>query len=364
MYKPSVKLEINYTRFQKWNSISLKQSLNALAGITIGLPNPIGLYTNLAIEDMPLKLYLGWDTDNPPLRFDGYHDNPSWSIEKTGAQMSLTGRDFARILFDELTVAPNFESYGNPLVSGFIIDYIRYINQHLSTPIPEAFEKNNVDDIKEDFAYVFGYEKCLDELQTLCEYGGYEWFAGYDQDNNRKLFIRPPKELADENVAHAFVVGDSSRYTNIPSQADIHHVESLSVKKDFGFKKNYVKVVGREASGVYPLSPPSNPKHLYHENEAIVSSGDALAVARKLWTEKSAPKILVDFNGVGVETLRVGDVVYVNDYRYGASELPAHIFRIIEINDNLDFGSGWKASFKVADFVPSLFQFFSGKIGL
>jgi len=364
MYKPSIKLELNGSRFQKWNSISLRQSLNALSGITIGLPNPAGLYTNLSIEDMPIKLYLGWDTDDPPLRFDGYHDNPSWSIAKSGMNMSLTGRDFARILFDELTVNSAFDTWGNPLVTGFIIDYIRYINQHLSSPLPEAFEKNNTDDIKEDFAYEFSYEKCLDELQTLCEYGGYEWFAGYDQDNNRKLFIRPPRELVAENVAHAFVVGDSSRYTDIPAQADIHLVEALNVKKDFGFKKNYVKVAGKEVSAVYPLSPPSNPKHLYHENEAIVSTGDALAVARKLWTEKAAPKILVDFSGVGVETLRVGDVVYVNDYRYGASELPSNLFRIIEINDDIDFGSGWKASFKVADFVPSLFQFFKGNIGL
>ena len=91
---------------------------------------------------------------------------------------------------------------------------------------------------------------------------------------------------------------------------------------------------------------------------------DAQTVAFQLWQSKSAPKILVDFGGVGVETLRVGDIVYVNDYRYGASTLPSHLFRIIEINDTISFGGGWKSSFRVADFVPSLFQFFDGTEGL
>ena len=91
---------------------------------------------------------------------------------------------------------------------------------------------------------------------------------------------------------------------------------------------------------------------------------DAQSVALQLWQSKSAPKILVDFSGVGVESLRVGDIIYVNDYRYGASTLPSHIFRLIEITDTISFSGGWKATYRVADFVPSLFQFFDGTEGL
>ncbi|MHA1138011.1 MAG: hypothetical protein ACTSSE_16140, partial [Candidatus Thorarchaeota archaeon] len=115
---------------------------------------------------------------------------------------------------------------------------------------------------------------------------------------------------------------------------------------------------------VYPLSPPSSPKHLYHEDAGITTVADALAVAQQLWNQKSSPKVLVDFSGVGVEQLRVGDIVYVNDHRYGASQLPSNIFRLIGITDTISKGSGWKATFKVADFVPTLFQFFDGTTGL
>ena len=204
----------------------------------------------------------------------------------------------------------------------------------------------------------------IDALKKLIQYGGYEWLMTYDQDNNRQFIVRPPKDLTPENVTHAFIVGEKGNYPDLPLNASVHHVESLRVKKEFGFKKNYVRVQGEgSVNAVYPLAPPSTPKHLYHEDDGISSSDDALIVARRIYTERSAPKILVDFSGIGVEQLRVGDVVYVNDHRYGASQLPSNIFRLIEINDTITM-SGWKATYKVADFVPTLFQFIDGTIGL
>ena len=364
MIKPSVKLELNNSRFKHWDSITINQELNALSGISINMPNPAGLYTNLSIEDMPIKVWLGWDTNNPPLMFDGYHDNPSWNVAKASLGMSLTGRDFGRILFDEDTVDSLFNTYGNPISNGYIFDYIRYLNQNLSTPLSELFQRNTTDDNSSDFEYTFSYEKVLDEVKRLVAYGGYEWLMTYDQDNNRRFIVRPPKALTSVNVTHAFIVGESSNYPDIPSQAAIHHVEAIGVKKNYGFKKNYVKVQGDGVSAVYPLSPPSNPKHLHHEDTGITTVADALAVAQQLWNQKSSPKVLVDFSGVGVEQLRVGDVIYVNDHRYGASQLPSHIFRLIGITDTISKGSGWKATFKVADFVPTLFQFFDGTTGL
>ena len=362
--KPSVRLELNNSRFKHWNSITIKQQLNALSGVDISMPNPAGLYTNLSIEDMPIKVYLGWDTADPPLRFDGYHDDPAWSVAKASLGMSLTGRDFGRILFDELTVDSDFNTYGNPISSGYILDYIKYLNQNLSTPLSELFQRNTTDDNSSDFEYLFTYEKVIADIKKLAEYGNYEWLMTYDQDDNRKFIIRPPKALTTGNVTHAFIVGETSNYSDIPSQADIHHVESISLKKNYGFKKNYIKVQGDGVSAVYPLSPPSSPKHLYHEDEGIITQADCQTVAQRLWNQKSAPKTLVDFSGIGVETLRVGDIVYVNDYRYGMSQLPSHIFRIIGITDTISKGSGWKSSIKVADFVPSLFKFFSGTEGL
>lgn len=362
--KPSVRLELNNARFKHWNSITIKQELNALSGITINMPNPAGLYTNLSIEDMPIKLWLGWDTDDPPLRFDGYHDDPSWNISKGNIGMGLTGRDFGRILFDEQTVNSLFQTYGNPINKGYIIDYIRYLNQHLSTQLSELFQRNTTDDNSSDFEYLFTYEKVINEVNKLITYGGYEWLMTYDQDNNRRWILRPPKDLTAENVTHAFIVGDKANYSGIPTQADVHHVSAINVKKQYGFKKNYVKVQGNGVEAVYPLSPPSAPKHLYHEDDGLSSQTDAQAVARQLWNQKSSPKTLVDFSGVGVEQLRVGDVIHVNDYRYGASQLPSHIFRLIEITDTISKGGGWTAGYKVADFVPTLFQFFSGTEGL
>jgi len=363
-YRPSVKLELNNVRFRHWETITLKQQLNALAGIDISLPNPAGLYTTVPTEDMPIKLYLGWDTENPPLAFDGYHDDPSWSISKGNIGMGISGRDFGRILFDELTVDDDFISYGNPIVQGYILEYIQYLASNLSNPINELFERNNVDDNNNEFKYEFQYNKVLEALKTLAQYGNYEWLMALDQDDNRQWIVRPPKSLTAPNVSRAFVVGDETRYSDIPSQADIQHVESINVRKQYGFKKNYVKVQGDGVSGVFPLAPPSSPKHLYHEDNSIISSGDALQVAQRLWVEKSAAKTLVDFSGIGVENLRVGDVVYVNDYRYGASHLPSHIFRIVEINHTLSKSGGWKATFRVGDFVPTLFEFWNGTIGL
>ena len=361
---PSVRLEMNNARFKHWDSISITQTLNALSGISISMPNPAGLYTNLSIEDMPIKVWLGWDTADPPLQFDGYHDDPLWSVAKAKLGMSLTGRDFGRILFDEDTVDSAFNTYGNPINKGYIIDYIRYLNQHLSAPLSELFQRNTTVDSSSDFEYTFAYEKALDEVKKLIVYGGYEWLMTYDQDNNRRFIVRPPRDLIAGNVTHAFIVGEKSLYTDIPTQAAVHHIEAIGVKKQFGFKKNYVKVQGNGVSAVYPLSPPSSPKHLYHEDDGITTVADAQAVAQQLWNQKSAPKILVDFSGIGVEQLRVGDVIYVNDYRYGASQLPSHIFRLIGITNTITKGSGWKATFKVADFAPTLFQFFDGTTGL
>ena len=139
---PSVRLELNNVRFKHWNSISITQQLNALAGISISMPNPAGLYTNLSIEDMPIKVWLGWDTEDPPLLFDGFHDDPSWKVGKANLGMSLTGRDFGRILFDEDTVDSAFNTYGNPIGKGYILDYIKYLNRQLSTPLSELFERN------------------------------------------------------------------------------------------------------------------------------------------------------------------------------------------------------------------------------
>jgi len=362
--KASIRAELNNSRFKHWDSITITQTLNALAGITISMPNPAGLYTNLSIEDMPIKVWLGWDTAEPPLRFDGYHDDPDWKIAKGNIGMGLSGRDFGRILFDELTVDNEFLTYGNPITKGYILDYIRYINQNLTIPLSELFQRNTTDDNSSDFQFTFAYEKALDEIKKLAGYGGYEWLMTYDQDNNRRFIVRPPKDLIASNVTHAFIVGDKTNYPDIPSQANIHHVNSLTVKKQYGFKKNYVKVQGNGVEAVWPLSPLSAPKHLYHEDEGLSSQTDAQMVARQLWNNRSSPKTLVDFSGIGVEQLRVGDVIYVNDYRYGASQLPSHIFRLIGITDTITKGSGWTASFKVADFVPTLFQFIDGTTGL
>lgn len=359
-----MKLELNESSFKPWNTITIRHLLNGLSGIGIGLPNPAGLYTNLSFEDMPIKVYLGWDTDDPPLLFDGFHDDPSWSVAKAKVSMSLTGRDFGRTIFDELTVDDDFNSYGNPNNHSYIIDYIKYLADNLYNALPLLFSRNTVVDDDEDFKYVFEHGKVIEAVRKLASYGGYEWLMTHDQDDNRQWIVRPPKSLTEENVGHAFIVGDESRYTDIPGQANTHLVGSISVKRQYGYKKNYVKVQGNGVSGVYPLSPPSNPKHLYHEDDGIISVDDALAVASRIWAERSAPKTLVDFSGIGVEQLRVGDIIYVNDFRYGASQLPSNIFRLIEINDTISKGGGWSASFKVADFVPTMFQFFSGTEGL
>lgn len=363
-YKPSVRLELNDTRFEPWESMSIKQTINALAGISITAPNPAGIYSNLPVEDMPIKVFLGWDTDDPPLFFDGYHDDPAWNVSKRNISLSFTGRDFGRILFDELTVDDAFTSYGNPIGRGYLLHYIQYLASNLSTPINELFERNTTDDDNELFQFEFQYKKVLDEVRKLAQYGNYEWLMTLDQDDNRQWIVRQPKSLTASNVTQAFIVGEKSNYSDIPSQADIQYIESIRVNKQYGFKKNYVKVQGDGVSGVYPLSPPSSPKHLYHEDNSIISSVDALQVSQRLWAEKSAPKTLVDFSGIGVEQLRAGDVVYVNDYRYGASQLPTNIFRIVEINNTISKSAGWKATFKVGDFVPTLFQFIDGTTGL
>lgn len=364
-YQVKAKLELNGISFKKWDSITLKQSLNTLASIDITMPNPAGLNTSLPFEDMPIKFYLGWDTEEPPLRFDGYMDNPGFSIKKTGAGISMSGRDFGKILFDELTVDSAFKPFGNPIGSGYILDYIRYLNQQLSNPIPELFERNILVDTNSNFKYDFQYDKSLESLKALCSYGNYNWQSLLDQDSNRKLSVKAPNNLTNENATHAFVVGSLDNYTDIPSGAGIHHVSALNVNKDYGYKKNYFKVIGATGvEAVYPLSPPSNPKHLVYTDEGIINNTDALAIAQRLYQSKSAPKILVDFGSIGVETLRVGDIVYVNDWRYGASTLPSHLMRVIEINDTISFGSGWNTTIKVADYVPTLFQVFDGTDGL
>jgi hypothetical protein len=365
MYKVSAKLELNGTPFKQWNSVSLKQTLNTLTSIDISLPNAGGLYTNLPFEDMPIKFYLGWDTDEPPLRFDGSMDDIDFNIQKSGASMGMSGRDFGKILFDQLSVDADFKPLGNPIVTGYILDYIRSLNRNLSTPLPELFERNLIDDNNSAFSYLFEYDKSIEALKKLCSYGNYNWQMLIDQNNNRQFSVRAPKELIDDNAFHAFIVGSKDNYTDIPSEADIHHVTSLSIKKDFSYKKNIFKVFGaEEIEAIYPINPPANPKHLLYTDEGITSSGDALAVAKRLYESKSAPKTLVDFGGVGVETLLVGDIIYVNDFKYGASTLPSHLFRVIEINDSISFGSGWNTTIKVADYVPTLFQIFDGTEGL
>ena len=364
-YQVKAKLELNNLPYKKWQSVSLKQSINTLSSINISLPNGGGLSTSLPYEDMPIHFYLGYDTDDPPLRFDGYMDNPSFTIQKNGATISLSGRDFGKILFDQLTVDSNFNPFGNPIGSGYILDYIRYLNQQLSNPIPELFERNILNDNNNNFKYEFQYNKSLEDLKSLCSYGNYNWQALLDQDNNRKLSVKAPSDLINENVTHAFVVGALDNYSDIPSGAAIHHVSSLNVNQDYGYKKNYFKVIGATGiQAVYPLSPPSNPKHLVYTDEGIITDTDALAIAQRLYQSKTAPKILVDFGSIGVETLRVGDIVYVNDWRYGASTLPSHIMRVVEISDNISFGSGWNTTIRVADFVPTLFQIFDGTEGL
>jgi hypothetical protein len=370
-YQVKTKLELNGVSFKRWDSVSIKQALNTLSSIDIKMPNPAGLNTNIPFEDMPIKFYLGWDTENPPLRFDGSMDDPAFTINKNNAEISMSGRDFGKELFDLLTVDANFNPLGNPLGSGYIISYIRYLNSILTTPLPELFEQNIINDNDSDFSYMFEYEKVIEVLKTLCSYGNYEWKMLLDQNNNRQFSIKAPTELIADNVAHAFIVGAVENYNNIPSGAEIHNVSALSINKNYGYKKNYIKVIGNSpgygntgVEAVYPQSPPANPKHLIHSDNGVTNVANALVLAKRLYESKSSPKILVDFSGIGVETLRVGDIVYVNDYRYGMSTLPTNIFKLIEINDTISFGSGWNSSFKVADSHVTMFQIFNDTDGL
>jgi len=237
-YKPSVKLELNDSKFPKWNNITLKQSLNALAGISMSMPNPAGQYTSLPFKDMPIKLFLGWDTDDPPLRFDGTMDDPKFNIQSSGATLALTGRDFGKILFDEMTVNQYFESLANPIGKGYIKDYVQYLNYNLSTPLDELFSRNTVDDNNPDFEYVFEMNKSLEALKKLASYGNYEWFMLLDQNNNRKFTLRPPQSLVSTNVAHSFIVGSELNYSDIPSASHVHHIEQIQVNKNYGYQKN------------------------------------------------------------------------------------------------------------------------------
>lgn len=360
--KANVELELNDIRFYDWESISLKRSLNAISGISITMPNPAGLRSTLPSEDMPIRVRAGWGSA-PPVQFDGYMDDPSWSVQNVSMRLGLTGRDFGKILFDEQTVDNDFVSYGNPIGQGYIFEYLTYLAAHLTHPVDTLFSRNTEDDNDSSFQYEFGYEKVLEEATKLCGYGGYEWYMGFDTGGNRKWFVRKPRDLVRASVSHAFIVGDRSRYSDIPTQASIHHIGALSVKKQYGFKKNYTKVQGSGVSAVYPLTPPSTPKHLYHEDDGIVTSGGAQQVALRLWQQRSAPKVLVDFSGIGVETLRVGDIIYVNDSRYGLAELSSHIFRLIDISDTFT-KEGWTSTFKVADFSPNIFEFFNDTSGL
>ena len=293
-------------------------------------------------------------------------DDPEWEIAKTEAPMTIDGRDFARLIFDEQTVDEDFLTYGNTPSTGYKIAYINYIIDNLKGGTLDLISNRNTSvDTKTDFSYTFRYLKVIQELMKLGEYGGYEWLATHDQDGNRKFIVRPPKELIVANVAHAFIVGDKSNYPDLPATATVHLVSGLKVNRQNGYKKNYFRVDGDGVSSVWPTTPPAIPKHLRHEDKGITSSGDAQDVAIRLSNEKSGPKILVDFSGVGVETLRVGDVVYVNDWRYGASLLPApHLFRIIEITHTFAQSSGWTANFGVADFTPNIFDILNDTDGL
>jgi len=368
MLHPSPQLFLNGSSFKHWEGVSITRSLNALSSIDLTLANPIGRYTNIVVEDMSIKFNLGWDTDSPPVLFDGYHDDPTWGVSKKSSNISLSGRDFGRTLFDELTVDDDFNSYGRLTNIDYIIGHMGFLIDNLkkSLAATKNFSRNLSVDNEKVFSYEYGYEKVMDAFTTLAQYGGYEWFMGFDTVGNRQIVVRPPKDLIATNVAHSFIVGDRDLYADIPNGTRIKQIESISVKKQYGYKKNYIKVVGKEASvsARYPNTPPATPKHLYLEDDGITDVTTARGVAQQFWRSKSAPKILVEFSGIGVENLQVGDIVYVNDYRYGASELPTHLFRLIEITDSVSRSSGWKASFRVADFVPTVFGFFQGNDGL
>ncbi len=353
MLRPSVELFIDNARFKFWESISVTRTINATATMSINIPNPGGLLTSRWLSGSSVELRLGMDTTTPPIFMLGTIEPIVFNLSKGGAFIGLTDiRDPTSIWEKQLAAEDDLTAY--PSFSGNNLQTIRNLNQKVSSPLELLGQTSS-----SDTAGLFSFPrtaKTITLITTHADNANYEWF--FDPLQN-SVVIRPPKALVSSNVVRNFVLNNSLQSPTKPNvQTAI--LLSDSVEEDPSDVVNRVLAVG--ADGVEVLVEDITSQNNFELREDIISlpniTGSAAlkAAAQAHLDANSTPRISLIIETYGQPSLNVGDIVFIDDIKFGTTRISTKIHRVIEITDNIGSG-GWMTTIQLANFMPRLTDF-------
>ena len=352
MLRPAVELYIGGKRFQFWSSISVSRTISAIASMNITIPNPGGILTTRWVAGTPVELKLGMDTNTPPLFMKGTIEPISFSLSKSGSELNLNNiRDPTLIWEKELCANDDLTAYSD--FSGTNLQAIQNINSLISDPLTLAAQSSTV-----DIGAVFTFDrtkKTITVINTHIENGGYEWF--YNPGGNN-VIIRSPQALTRVNVVRNFVLADVNQSPGKPDVSTALLV-SDSVEEDPSDIYNRVLGIGTDSEQLVEDIASQNNYGIRETIETydnISGSAAIRAAAQEFLDNHAFPRISLTIETYGQPNLNVGDIVYIDDIRYGTVRIPTKIHRIIEITDDIG-QDGWKTTIQLANFRPRLTDF-------
>lgn len=349
-YEPKADLYINNSLFKWWESIEIRTRINELGDITVRVPNDNGLFSNYFLNGTEISVFLGWDTDFPELYWKGEIESYTISADKKGSFIFAWGRDKAKILDDERTVDDNFDLYPN--FTGTYGDLMKYLNSQLSIPLNESFTVASTD---LNVVKVFGFNKSIDDFSDAATKGGYEWFYEARAD---ALVMRPPKQLLEANIVKTYILGNLSDFIG-ESLNNVALLLSDSVDVDSSDKITRVRFDGVEGvSAVYPLTLPNFIREYYEQSDEWETNADALQAAINYYNthrfDRTSLQIELPF---GEDEVILGDIVKVDDSKYGISTTGVKLYKVIGITHTISKKEGWKSILELGDFTPRITDF-------
>ena len=326
-------LYVDESEFTNFVSISVNQTLSALAGFSINLGNPLGMNTNIFQPNSEIEFKASWGSRSPQTIIKGLIKKRSFTsaMKRT---INISGIDYGDFLSRKRPWDVNY----NPLV--FNNELTSTIINRLMTLVPELILHLSKMPEEPRFSITTdpSNNNVLETIKVVLEYAGYQWFI---LDN--KLYVFPPKELVEAQSKYNLLFGDEDEYTNIPELPNVV-LHSAKVDEDFGSIKNRYKVEGN--AGLYAVADDvvSIQKYKgifegFKKDTRLTSVQSCYLVARQMAAINGYPKTPISCSFKGTSDIRVGDVVFVGDKNGGFSMLESPYLYVMSIGQV--FGNTW-----------------------
>lgn len=331
--------------FPNWTSFNFGGSIRSLRGLGMNVPNPQGKNTSKFHVNQQIEIQFK-SINEPSYRtvYKGYIDHPTSNIQGQNGQIVLSARDAGTPLTDEKCVDEDWTPYLS-LTGIDPFDVCTFIVSNLKTQllISGGSQRNEV---PTPLDYDFNRSDwCIDVINKMAEYGGYEWFITYEG----KFLMRPPKELVDANISKVFILGTRDEFTSLPND-NIAYILTENVGEDGTDIVNSLGLQGKDRFVFSEDTASVNAFRLRHEyfEDTNLESDHLQQIADRMRQVRQLSRRSFSIVCKGTFEIDRGDVVYIDDRTYGFSSQPSKLFRIVGKTDNVS-KEGFITTLQLAD---------------